>query len=268
MRGDVEMKKILIIWGSARKNGNSMKLASMFTSQFEQNQYNFEYLNLIDYKLEFCRGCATCFKKNESFCPLKDDVNIIVDKMKFSDGLIFISPVYGGQVSGQMKTLIDRIGYIYHRPTLIAKPTVFLTTTDVVYIKKVSKYMKLILTSMGMRVVGYVGALSGGLKNSEDYQSNISHKLKKLAIEFETQLSRTILPKPSFQELIHFTKWKIKNTAFKDIYAYDYSYWKEKGWLDSLYYYETDISVLNRVIFSIISKVGPSIVAKKSMCNL
>jgi multimeric flavodoxin WrbA len=262
------MKKILVISGSSRKNGNSMKLVSMFTSQLEQNQYDIEFLNLTDYKLAFCRGCSACFKNNESFCPLKDDVSIIAEKMKAADGLIFVSPIYGRLISGQMKTLIDRISYIYHRPAMIAKPAVFLTTADVGYIKEVSRYMQFMITTMGMRSVGTAGALSGGLKNSESYRVDILHKLNKLTIEFEKELSRTSLPKPNFQELLHFTKWKIKNKVFKEIYAYDYSYWKEKGWLDSQYYYETEISVWNRFILNIITKVLPSIVVKKSMLNL
>lgn len=49
--------------------------------------------------------------KGEEFCPLKDDRDILIEKMVNSGGIIFASPNYFFQVSAFMKIFLDRIAF-------------------------------------------------------------------------------------------------------------------------------------------------------------
>ncbi|MBP5230965.1 MAG: flavodoxin family protein, partial [Clostridia bacterium] len=46
-------------------------------------------------------------------CVLKDDAVEIAEKVKNSDTLVFVTPIYYYEMSGQMKTLLDRLNPLY-----------------------------------------------------------------------------------------------------------------------------------------------------------
>ena len=113
--------KVTAFVGSARK-----KHTYNATEQFLQNlqslgDIEYEIVSLSDYRLEVCKGCKLCFEKGEEFCPLKDDRDILFNKMNNSDGIIFASPNYSFNVSGLMKIFLDRLGFIFHRPRFFGK---------------------------------------------------------------------------------------------------------------------------------------------------
>ena len=62
-----------------------------------------------------------CFKKGEEFCPLRDDRDVLMEKINASDGVIFASPNYSWQMSGLMKVFLDRFGFAIHRPRYFGK---------------------------------------------------------------------------------------------------------------------------------------------------
>ncbi len=105
------MKNILIISSSPRKNGNSEILAAAFAKGATEAGNNVETIYLREKQISFCRGCMACFKLGH--CVIKDDAAGIIKKMHDSDVLVFASPVYYYNVSGQLKTMIDRANPIY-----------------------------------------------------------------------------------------------------------------------------------------------------------
>ena len=81
----------------------------------------FETIYLVDMDMHPCKGCRTCFDRGEDKCPLKDDIPAIKAKMDAADGVILASPVYMDDVSGLVKTWIDRLAYVSHRPAFGGK---------------------------------------------------------------------------------------------------------------------------------------------------
>lgn len=63
----------------------------------------FEHLMLKDMNLSQCFVCFVCFQKGEKYCPCKDDTSLIEQKVHDADGVIFVTPVYGMNVSALMK---------------------------------------------------------------------------------------------------------------------------------------------------------------------
>ena len=104
-------KNVLIIATSPRRNGNSNRLAQEFAKGAKNSRNNVEIVYLDDKKINFCKGCMACAKLKK--CVIKDDVNIIVEKMQNSDVIVWATPVYYYNMSGQMKTMIDRSNPLY-----------------------------------------------------------------------------------------------------------------------------------------------------------
>lgn len=100
-------KRILILAGSPRKNGNSASLCRAFARGAEESGHQVEMIFLNEKKIGFCQACYHCQKHN-GVCILKDDMAEILAKMNAADVLVMASPVYFYSVSAQMKALIDR----------------------------------------------------------------------------------------------------------------------------------------------------------------
>lgn len=105
------MKKVLIIETSPRIHGNSNLLAESFAQGAREAGHEVEIESLAGKKISFCRGCWGCLKTHR--CVIHDDADIIVQKMKDADVLVFATPIYYYEMSGQMKTLLDRSNCLY-----------------------------------------------------------------------------------------------------------------------------------------------------------
>lgn len=104
-------KRVLVISTSLRKGGNSETLADEFIKGAREAGHEVEKISLSGKKIGFCQGCLACLKTGA--CVLKDDANRIAEQVFNADVLVFATPVYYYEMSGQMKTLIDRLNPLY-----------------------------------------------------------------------------------------------------------------------------------------------------------
>ena len=107
------MKRVLIITTSLRKNSNSDLLADKFKEGVAASNNDVELISLKGKKIAFCLGCLACQKTKE--CIIKDDAILIANKVSNADVIVWVTPTYYYSVSGQMKTLIDRMNSLYVR---------------------------------------------------------------------------------------------------------------------------------------------------------
>ena len=99
-------KKILILSGSPRKDGNSERLCKQFMAGAEAAGHTVEMVSLREKKVAYCVACYACRKLKK--CAQKDDANEIIEKMIGADVLVLASPVYFYSIAAQLKALIDR----------------------------------------------------------------------------------------------------------------------------------------------------------------
>ena len=117
-------KRVLVISTSLRNNSNSEILADAFLDGAQSAGHEAEKVSLKNKTLAFCRGCLACQKTGN--CVIHDDAEEIVEKMSHADVLVFATPIYYYEMSGQMKTLIDRANplftadYAYRKVYLLA----------------------------------------------------------------------------------------------------------------------------------------------------
>ena len=101
-------KKILVLTGSARKDGNSNRMAHAFAEAAEANGNEAKVIDTSKLKLNFCHGCQTCYKTGKP-CSFDDDFNKIADDILSADALVFSTPVYWYSVPSQIKAVIDKM---------------------------------------------------------------------------------------------------------------------------------------------------------------
>ena len=100
------MKKVLIISTSLRTGSNSEILAKEVAKGAKEKGHKVEFVSLKNKKI-----CLACQKLGK--CAIKDDANKITEKIKKSDVIVWATPVYYYEMSGQMKTVIDRANSLY-----------------------------------------------------------------------------------------------------------------------------------------------------------
>lgn len=105
------MKKVIVISTSLRTGSNSDMLADKFVEGAVQAGHEVEKISLMDKDVKFCRGCLACQKLGK--CVIKDDVNDIMQKVLNADVVVWATPIYYYEMSGQMKVLIDRMNAMY-----------------------------------------------------------------------------------------------------------------------------------------------------------
>lgn len=104
-------KKVLVISTSLRNQSNSEMLADSFIEGAEAAGNAVEKISLKDKKIDFCKGCLACQELQK--CAIQDDAVPIAEEMKLADVIVFASPIYYYEMSGQMKTLLDRVNSLY-----------------------------------------------------------------------------------------------------------------------------------------------------------
>jgi multimeric flavodoxin WrbA len=250
-------KKILMVSGSPRKNGDGAKVLKELESIFMENtKIECEYLFLRDYKLEPCRGCLVCTKVKGNKCPIKDDISKILEKFNESDGFVFISPVYVRMVSAQMKLLFDRTSFLLHRPVHAGKVAILMCTASFAGRKQCLNFLKIPVGNMGMHIVGSIGISSYAYKNKKEYKDKVFAQLNNTCKKYTKILFSLKKPKPSLGQLLIFNKWKHLVMYRKKETPGDFQFWENNDLLNKDYYYPTKINpVLKRLIPFIVKKV-------------
>ena len=105
------MSKVLVITTSLRAKSNSDRLAEELIRGAKDAGHEVEQISLKGKEIRFCIGCLSC--QNTQKCVLKDDAVRIAEKVKEAETLVFVTPIYYYEMSGQMKTLLDRMNPLY-----------------------------------------------------------------------------------------------------------------------------------------------------------
>lgn len=100
------MKKVLILSGSPRKNGNSDLLCDEFARGAIEAGHEVEKIRVAEKKISYCRACYAC--RGTGVCAIKDDMAEVLQKMIDCDVMVLASPVYFYSIDAQLKAVIDR----------------------------------------------------------------------------------------------------------------------------------------------------------------
>lgn len=105
------MSNVLVISTSLRARSNSDVLTERLIAGARDAGHAVEHISLKGKEIKYCIGCLSCMKTQR--CVQKDDAAGIAEKVKQADVLVFATPIYYYEMSGQMKTLLDRMNPLY-----------------------------------------------------------------------------------------------------------------------------------------------------------
>lgn len=102
-------KKIVVLNGSPRKTGNTSELVKAFKEGAESagNQVTVFHLDSMD--IHSCKGCFGGHSSRECPCVQKDGMAEIYPAVKEADVVVMASPLYYWNMSGQLRTAVDRL---------------------------------------------------------------------------------------------------------------------------------------------------------------
>ncbi|MDE7360315.1 MAG: flavodoxin family protein [Oscillospiraceae bacterium] len=101
-------KKIAVITGSPRKDGNSFAMTEAFIAAAEKKGHTVTRFDAAMKQVGGCRACETCFKTGKA-CSFDDDFNTIAPAILEADAVVFTMPVYWYSIPAQIKGVIDRL---------------------------------------------------------------------------------------------------------------------------------------------------------------
>jgi multimeric flavodoxin WrbA len=252
-------KKVTVFVGTAHKGGATYKAASRFLENLETfGDVRGEIVGLSDYNIGVCRGCKTCFDRGEERCPLKDDRDLLIEKMTASDGVVFASPNYTWQVSAVMKIFLDRLAFLCHRPRFHGKTSTCIVVQGIYRGGKIVDYLEFVGGSLGFDVVK--GSCIRTLEPMDDKAfAKMERTLAKQSRRFHARLLRALYPAPSLFGLMMF---RMSRTSMKLMLAedkHDFVYYRDQGWFESDYYYPTHLSPLKKAAGVFFDWIAPRI---------
>jgi multimeric flavodoxin WrbA len=239
------MKKVTAFVGSARKKHTHYAVGQFLSVLESLGEVEHEIVALSDCNLEVCRGCKACFDKGEPLCPLKDDRDLLIEKMMTSDGVIFASPNYSFQVSAIMKIFLDRLGFVFHRPCFFGKAFTGIVAQGFYGGQKILKYLDFVGNGLGFNVVK--GSCISALEPMTDKeQQKIDRILEAHSRRFYDRLVKPPYPTPSLFKLMIFRMSRTNVRLLSDETFRDYMYYRDKGWFESDYYYPVRLNVFKK----------------------
>ena len=113
--------------GSPRKKSNTDLVLDNMIRGAEDSNHNVSKYCISDLDVSPCRACGVCMTGRD--CVLKDDGLKVTYEIANADGLIVATPIYFGQMTGDLKVLIDRFYGITNNPFISLSGKVVLIFT-------------------------------------------------------------------------------------------------------------------------------------------
>lgn len=107
---------IIAINGSPRKNWNTATLLTKALEGAASTGAETEMINLYDLNFKGCISCFSCKRlggKSYGKCAVKDELTPVLEKIATADALIFGSPIYLANVTGEARSFLERLVFQY-----------------------------------------------------------------------------------------------------------------------------------------------------------
>ncbi|BES65528.1 hypothetical protein SANA_19670 [Gottschalkiaceae bacterium SANA] len=228
------MKKVLLINSSYRKK-TTFSVLKRIETELISHGIETEWLHLSEYELQPCRGCEVCIMRGT--CVIQDSFFEVEQKLKGADGIILSSPVYLRQVSGVLKTMIDRTCSHYHRPILVGKPIFSTVTTNASGAKETLKYLKDITIQWGAIPAGRLAVKLAGVE-----QAVLEKKIDRFCMLLESPKE---LDRPNWKRVMDF---QVQKVLALQVLLQDRPYWEHEGWDQRDYFYENQLSWIKKKV--------------------
>ncbi|MFA4849497.1 MAG: flavodoxin family protein [Methanoregula sp.] len=219
---------ILAIHGSPHTTrSTTRKLASFVLEGAAEAGAETEIIDLCDFRVTPCTACEGC--SFNGICVYEDDVPAIIERMKEADGVVFASPVYIDNVSGQMKIFFDRLADAIHYQLLAGKTGCSVATTHTSGGDEVVAYQNHVMNYLGVISVGGISVATGGSIEAVDAAELSARGMGKKLVD----AIRNGFSDPKQEEEIAGNRDFFKDIVIenRDFRSQEYERWVRMGWI-------------------------------------
>lgn len=239
---------MITLLNTSRRKRSTYNILKQVEKQLLAQGFETQIINVNEYKIDGCRGCQLCIKKDR--CNINDDFDELINRLIESEAIIIGTPVYIRNISTDLKIIIDRLCSWYHRPKMTGTYVVSVITTAASGIKNTDKYIKDFCLQFGLNHVGMISS-SYVNPNPRNLNKTITKLIKVLNDDIKNY-------RPSYRQI---TEFNIQKILAHKITTLDYEYFLDKNWINADYFYECKINIIKRaygkIIFNILMKVIP-----------
>jgi multimeric flavodoxin WrbA len=221
--------KILAIHGSPRTIRSTTRiLANHVLEGAAEAGAETEMIDLCDLRITPCTACEGC--SFNGICVFEDDLPLIVERMRGADGIVFASPVYIDNVTGQMKVFFDRLADAIHYQLLAGKYGCSVATTHSSGGDEVVAYQNHVLNYLAVISVGGLSVAMGGNAEVLNAREAEARALgKKLVSAIRDGFSDPEQEKEITGNREFFKDIVVENRDFR---TEEYERWVKLGWID------------------------------------
>lgn len=206
--------KILIINGSARKNGFCNTIATVLKNELdllsnEKKEIKTNIFTIAKKEINFCLGCVSCCNEKNKYCIIKDDIYEAYKLMEEADIIVYVSPIYESFISGILKNFFDRTNHYTSFFKLAGKPLNLILCgvqpikgktkefSNKHVVKNVSQYFKnySIITHTYYKFLGFLHHENHHSSINIDHEEEFNKKIKNMAKKLELQKFDKVLLK-------------------------------------------------------------------------
>ena len=248
--------KILVIISSFRKKNTYNSVKHIEKIHKETTSCDYEYVFLKDMDIKPCIGCHMCLTKGEEFCPLKDELGVLIDKIESSDGVIMACPNHVRNVNWLMKNLIDRLSYTMHRPMFFKQRFMVLITSGSIMGTKEAINALSPLASGGKVISKFAVLNSPGM--SEKKRARLDKMLDKKGSAFVKLMNKDYMFKASLPNIMWFSAFKAMTHTDNTEFEADFNYYKDKTFFvkRELNFFKRSVLKLSERFFVFLIKRG------------
>ncbi len=251
------MKKVTAFVGSARKMLTHYAVHQFLDHLQSLGEVECDIVTLSHHQLGICRGCCLCFDKGEGSCPLKDDRDALFEKIAASDGIVLATPNYSFQVSATTKIFLDRFGFMFHRPRYFGKTFTNIVAQGIYGGEKIVSYLDFVGGGLGFNTVkGSCVTACQPMTRKE--KQKMDRDLAEQSRRFYATLMKSAYPVPTLFKLWVFRMARTSIKLTLNDGNPDYTYFRDKGWFQSDYYYPTRLGVLKKAAGSLFDSMASS----------
>jgi hypothetical protein len=170
---------------------------------------------------------------------------MLFEKILASDGVVFATPNYSFHVSAITKIFLDRFGFLFHRPRFFGKTFTSIVAQGIYDGGKIVSYFDLVGGGLGFNTAKgcCVKALDPMAKREKE---KIDKSVMELSTRFYERLIQPAYPVPTLFKPWAFRTARTSVALMLDEISRDYTYYREKGWFESGYYYPAHLGVLKK----------------------
>jgi len=242
------MKALAIIGSPRAESSTSYQLVQQLEQRLRAHGLDaLEVIDLSRMRLSGCDGSLVCVEQGEEHCPHYGEVAPIVAAMRRADGIILAAPVHSFQVSALIKTFIDQLVFVTHRPCFFGKPALAIASAAGAGHRPTLDYLEATCTRWGFRCVGRLGVHSPAMAHPP-YQARLARELDQIARAFTNAIRQPPAPRPRLADLITFRTMRALVLHTRAQSPCDYAYWRAQGWLQQPYYQPARIGPIQNAL--------------------